>query len=181
VHRARAHLRNRHHLVGITPEAPTAEVAFGGRAPRTTLRYGAGEARATWETINATGRDAEVDYVMLGCPHYTLAQLHEAARLLHGRRVHADCALWIFTARAIKEQADRDGTTRALHDAGARVMTDSCSAMSRAVPKGTRVAAFDSAKQAHYLPAILGIQGWYGDVAECIDAACSGRWRGGFA
>jgi predicted aconitase len=169
-----------YHLVGLTPEAPNADVAFGGRAPQATLRYGIHEARATWQTINGAGRDAEVDYVMLGCPHYTLAQLHEAARLLHGRRVHAHCALWIFTARAIKEQADRDGTTQALHDAGARLMTDSCSAMSRAVPKGTRVAAFDSAKQAHYLPAILGIQGWYGDVVDCIDAACSGRWRGGF-
>ena len=57
-------------------------------------------------------------------------------------------------------------------------MTDSCSAMSRAVPKGARVAALDSAKQAHYLPAILGVQAWFGSAAECIDAACTGRWLG---
>ena len=38
--------------------------------------------------------------------------------------------------------------------AGARLMTDTCSAISQAVSPGTRVAAFDSAKQAHYLPAI---------------------------
>ena len=95
--------------------------------------------------------------------------------------MHADCELWIFTARAIKSVADRNGTTKVLEDAGVRVMTDSCSAMSRAAPKGTRVAAFDSAKQAHYLPAILGIQAWYGDTAECVDAACTGQWQGRFA
>lgn len=175
------------HLVGITPEAPTLEAAFGDaerlRAARAnhTLRFGLAEHRATWEKINATGKDTKVDYVMLGCPHYTLEQLWEAARLIEGRKVHADCELWIFTPRAIKAVADQNGTTGILEEAGARVMTDSCSAMSRGVPKGTRVAAFDSAKQAHYLPAILGVQAWYGDTAECIDAACSGRWQGRFA
>jgi hypothetical protein len=53
--------------------------------------------------------------------------------------------------------------------------------LSRAALQGTRVAAFDSAKQAHYLPAILGIQAWYGDTAECVDAACTGQWQGRFA
>lgn len=169
------------HLAGITPEAPSAEVAFGGNRPLATLAFGAAERRATWERLNGSANDTRVDYVMLGCPHYTLVQLEEAARLLDGRRVHADCALWIFTARSIKAQADASGLTQRLHGCGARVMTDSCSAMSRAVPPGTRVAAFDSAKQAHYLPAILGIQAWYGDVAECIEAACSGRWPAGHA
>ena len=45
-------------------------------------------------------------------------------------------------------------------------------------PTGTRVFATDSAKQAHYLPAILGIQAWFGTTAECVDAAVTGRWRG---
>jgi predicted aconitase len=57
-------------------------------------------------------------------------------------------------------------------------MTDTCSAISQAVPTGTRVAAFDSAKQTHYLPAIMGIEGWFGTTQECIDAACTGRWEG---
>lgn len=170
-----------YHLVGITPEAPSAEAAFGGRAPVRTLRYGAAERTATWERLNATASDTHVDYVMLGCPHYTLEQLWEAARLIEGRRVHPSCELWIFTAGAIKSVADRNGTTKILADAGARVMTDSCSAMSRAAPKGARVAAFDSAKQAHYLPAILGIQAWYGSTAECIEAACTGRWPRSFS
>lgn len=57
-------------------------------------------------------------------------------------------------------------------------MTDTCSAIGKVVPKGTRVAAVDSAKQAHYLPAIMGIQAWFGTTADCVQAAIEGRWRG---
>ncbi len=38
-------------------------------------------------------------------------------------------------------------------------MSDTCPAISRYAPKGTRVIATDSAKQAHYLPAILRTAG----------------------
>ena len=113
---------------------------------------------------------------MLGCPHYTIEQIWEAAQLLEGRKVHENSALWIFTPRAIKEIATRNGYTAIIEAAGGKIMTDSCSAMSRAVPPGTRVVALDSAKQAHYLPAILGLQAWFGTTAQCIDAACTGRW-----
>ena len=129
------------------------------------------------ERINANGTDRKVDYVMLGCPHYTIEQIWEAAQLLEGRKVHENSALWIFTPRAIKEIANRNGYTQIIEAAGGKLMTDSCSAMSRAVPPGTKVVALDSAKQAHYLPAILGLQAWFGTTAQCIDAACTGQWN----
>jgi predicted aconitase len=62
--------------------------------------------------------------------------------------------------------------------AGGRVLADSCPAMSRAAPLGTKVFATDSAKQAHYLPAILGIEAWFGTLDECVNAAVTGRWNG---
>jgi predicted aconitase len=164
------------HLVGVTPEASTLAQATGGRALQETRPYGRRERQDTLARINATAHDRRVDYVMLGCPHYTIEQIWEAAQLLEGRKVHADCALWIWTPRAIKALADRNGYTQAIESAGGKLMTDSCSAMSRAVPPGTRVVALDSAKQAHYLPAILGVQAWFGTTAQCIDAACTGAW-----
>jgi predicted aconitase len=115
---------------------------------------------------------------MLGCPHYSLEQIWEAAQLLEGRRVHSNSSLWIFTPRAIKSLADQAGYTKIITDAGGHLMSDTCSAMGRVMPKGTRVAAVDSMKQAHYLPAIMGIQAWFGTTAECIEAACTGRWNG---
>ncbi len=164
------------HLAGVTPEANTLEQATGGRKLKEVRRYGERERRETFERINAFGTDRDVDYVMLGCPHYTIEQIWEAAQLLEGRKIHENSALWIFTPRAIKALADRNGYTKIIEDAGGLIMTDSCSAMSRAVPKGTKVVALDSAKQAHYLPAILGVQAWFGTTAQCVDAACTGKW-----
>lgn len=167
-----------YHLVGVTPEANTLEQAYGGNKPEEVRHYGAREREETLARINATGSDRKVDYVMLGCPHYTIEQIWEAAQLIEGRKVHENCALWIFTPRAIKDVATRNGYTQIIEAAGGKILTDSCSAMSRAVPPGTRVVALDSAKQAHYLPAILGLQAWFGTTAQCIDAACTGRWSG---
>lgn len=168
-----------YHMTGITPEAKTLEEAFGGAVRGERFTYGAKERRATYEQLNSVGAGRDVDYVMLGCPHYSADQLAEAARLLEGRRVHANSNLWIFTSRAVKATAEASGSAEIIRRSGARLMTDTCSAISQAVPAGTRVAAFDSAKQTHYLPAIMGIEGWFGTTAECIDAACTGRWNGG--
>jgi predicted aconitase len=167
-----------YHLVGITPEAPTEAAAFGGNTPVETFRYGPTERRQVYENLNSNARDAEVDYVMLGCPHAALEQIEEAVRLLAGRKISASCRLWIFTSRAVKLLADQAGYTTAIRAAGGHLLTDTCSAIGQALPPGTKVAALDSAKQVHYLPAIMGIQAWFGSTADCIDAALTGRWNG---
>jgi hypothetical protein len=167
-----------YHLVGITPEAATQESAFGRNRPAERFRYGPAERRQAYEQVNATAKDGNVDFIMLGCPHYTIEQIWEACRLLEGKRVHENTSLWIFTPRATKQLADQNGYTRIITDAGGKLMSDTCSALGRVLPKGTRVAAVDSAKQAHYLPAIMGVQCWFGSTADCIDAAVTGKWHG---
>jgi predicted aconitase len=167
-----------YHIVSVTPEAPTERAAFGPRSPEETFRYDAAARRRTYETLNANARDPNVDYVMLGCPHAALEQIEEACRLLAGRKISDNCRLWIFTSRIVKQQADQAGLTKIIRDAGGHVLTDTCSAIGQALPPGTKVAALDSAKQVHYLPAIMGIQAWFGDTADCINAALTGRWNG---
>ena len=53
--------------------------------------------------------------------------------------------------------------------------------VARLASEGVKVAATDSCKQAHYLPAILGFETWLGTTEQCVDAALTGRWRGGLA
>jgi hypothetical protein len=166
-----------YHIVGVTPEAESLDAAFGGRRPTGTFRYGPDERRRTYEQLNANGRDTNVDYVMLGCPHAALEQIRDACALLDGRRISANCNLWIFTSRAVREEADRAGYSKIIAGAGGLLMTDTCSAFAQAIPPGTKVVALDSAKQAHYLPAIMGVQAWFGSTADCIEAAITGRWR----
>jgi len=167
-----------YHIVGVTPEADSIEVAFGPKRPLETFRYGKDERRCVYDRLNANASDPNVDFVMLGCPHAAIEQLHEAARLLEGKKVSANCNLWIFTSRAVKSQAYEAGIVKTLSDAGAVLLTDTCSAFAQALPPGTKVAALDSAKQVHYLPAILRVQAWFGSTADCINAALTGRWSG---
>jgi hypothetical protein len=167
-----------YHIVGVTPEAETVEEAFGPSRPVDVFKYGEAERRRIYEQLNSNASDPEVDFVMLGCPHYSLEQIEEACRLLEGKRVSENCRLWIFTSRAVRSLADLKGYTNVISEAGGVLMTDTCSAFAQALPTGTKVAALDSAKQAHYLPAIMGIQAWFGSTKDCIDAAVTGRWNG---
>lgn len=167
-----------YHVVGATPEAPDVETAFGPNTPMEIFCYGTAERRAIYEDLNVTATDPAVDFVMLGCPHYAIEQIAEVCNLLQGRRISASCRLWLFTSRAVRDVADRQGLTQRIQDAGGVLLTDTCSAIGLAVPPGTRVAALDSAKQAHYLPAMLGVQAWFGSMRDCIDAAVTGYWHG---
>jgi hypothetical protein len=167
-----------YHIVGVTPEAETLDIAFGPKRPLETFRYGKEEQRQVYDRLNANGRDSNVDFVMLGCPHAAIEQLRDVARLLDGKKVSGNCALWIFTSRAVKSQAQEEGLLATLASAGAVLLTDTCSAFAQALSPGTKVAALDSAKQVHYLPAILGIQAWFGSTTDCINPALTGRWTG---
>jgi predicted aconitase len=167
-----------YHMVGVTPEAPTREAAFGPNLPLSVIHYGANERRRTYDNLNIRGKSTDVDYVMLGCPHAALEQIAEAASMLEGRNVNGKSALWIFTSRAVKLQAEAAGHVETIRKAGGIVMTDTCSAISQVIPPGTKVAALDSAKQTHYLPAFMGIEAWYGTTADCINAAVTGKWSG---
>ena len=168
-----------YHIPGITPEAPTVAAAFGGVEPPDAIHYGPRERRATYEDLNSQGSTSDVDFVLLGCPHASIDQIWRAARALDGRRLSSGTQLWIMAPRALKTIADRSGYTEIIERAGGRILADSCPAMSQVVPVGTRVFATDSAKQAHYLPAFLGIEAWFGSLEDCVDAAVTGSWTGG--
>ena len=166
-----------YHIIGVTPEAPTMEVAFGGKKPEEVLDYGKAERRQTYENLNSA-RDEKVDLVNIGCPHYSLEQLRDVARLLDGKKVHASTNLWIWTAHQLKDVADRNGYTDIITGAGGHLLTDSCPLNTNLFPHGTKIIATDSAKQAHYAPAIAGVDVWFGTVQECIDCAITGKWQG---
>jgi predicted aconitase len=164
-----------YHLVGMTPEAPTLDAALGGKQPQETIRFGRAEMQTAYERLNCAD-DPNVDFVMLGCPHASIEQVHIVARLLEGKKLSGNTELWMFTPKALKAHADRMGYTEVIESAGAYLMSDSCPALSRVYPEGVKTAATDSCKQAHYLPATLGFDTWFGSVEDCVNAAVTGRW-----
>jgi predicted aconitase len=170
-----------YHIPGVTPEAQSVEQAFGGRKMRGKLKFGKKERNAAYENLNISAKSHAVDFIMLGCPHNSIEQMWEVARLIEGKKVSANTYLWVHTPSAIRHVATRSGFVKIIEDAGGHVMSDTCPAISRALPKGVKVVATDSAKQAHYLPALTGVETWFGSISDCVDAAVAGRWTGGLA
>src|SRR5262249_39803168 len=71
------------HIVGVTPEALTIDSAFQERSPRQTVAITMDGLRAARrELTTATG--AELDLVVLGSPHFSLAEFKKLAPLLEG-------------------------------------------------------------------------------------------------
>ncbi len=169
-----------YHIVGMTPEASTLEIALGGKKPVETIRVCRKELQTAYDNLNCA-TDPNLDFIMLGCPHSSIEQVGIVAGLLEGKHLSENTQLWIFTPRALKAHADRMGYTKIIEDAGAYLMTDTCPALGRVFPEGARVVATDSCKQAHYLPAILDMQTWFGTVEDCVNGAVAGRWRGSFS
>lgn len=168
------------HAVGITPEAPTVEAALGGRKPEMTIAVGRKEIDGTFKEL-CSATEPKVDYVFLGCPHVTIPEMEEIARLLQGKRVKSGVLLVIGTAEPLRLLAQEMGLVDVIQDAGGMVVSGMCSAGSflrRGVPKGFHVGvvATNAAKAAHYLK-VGGVQVWFGTMPECIEAAIRGKWE----
>lgn len=168
-----------YHIPGITPEARTLEEAFAGGAPEEVFTFDAAARKQMYDTLQSA-TDPKIDFVMLGCPHNSIDQMARIAMMLDGKKIHPDVKVWVHTPRAIRETAKRSGYVAMIEAAGGTVMSDTCPAISRRLPPGVRVIATDSAKQAHYLPAIAKVEGWFGSLDACINAAIAGRWEGDY-
>lgn len=164
-----------YHIVGVTPEAPTLKAAFGGEKPKDTISVGKEEIKHGRDLL-CTGGPEKVDFVMLGCPHYTVKQLARVAELLQGKKVHRDVTLWVFAPSAVRHTGDVMGITDVIKKAGGLVLSGTCPCGARKIPPNTKVMATDAAKQAHYATAYFPVDMWFGSVEECVNAAITGQW-----
>jgi hypothetical protein len=163
------------HIVGVTPEAPTVEAAFGGKNYETVLitdkEIEEGKQKLT------SAKDKKVDYVAIGCPHCSLRQIKEIAMLLENKKISKDVTLWVHTNVAIKSIASHLGYVKIIENAGGIMTQDLCTVLGNPEALGFKVLATNSAKMAFYAPGSNGLDVWYGNVQQCIDAAIKGYWN----
>ena len=167
------------HAVGLTPEAPTLEMATGNRKLET-LPLGQKEIKETKEFLDRNDL-SEVDCVFMGCPHMDFEEVAGLAKRLSGRKVHSGVALWLFAANGVWNNCERSGLNQVLRDSGAVLISDTCPTITILKEvmesRGLKSAATNSAKQAHYLPSSWGIKTHFGSTEACIEAAITGKWR----
>lgn len=156
-----------YHIAGVTPEADQPDIL---RPDHETILIN--DLTSAYQALNSDAR--EIDLVWFGCPHAGLEEIAEVARLLAGQRIRA--ALWITTARQVREQATTEGLTAVIEASGGRVVADMCAVVAPMQELGFRSVATPSAKGAFYLPSHAGLAVRYGTVEQCVEAAISGVW-----
>ena len=167
------------HMVGITPEAPTPEIALGGKKPENNISVGQREMRSSFQKLTTTQRE-EVDLVCFGCPHCSIPQIREIASLLHNQKIHPNARLWVATSGHLKIMAQRMGYVEIIERAGGLVLADLCVAPGapfHLVP-GVKTVAINSARGAYFIPGACNVDVIFGDTKDCVQAALTGKWRG---
>jgi predicted aconitase len=165
------------HIAGITPEAPTMAVALGGKKPVDEIVVSKREMEKAYAQYQ--GQDGEsVDLVVFGCPHLTVAEIGQVARLLEGRKVSGNTRLWLGSGHQIITLAKRMGYVDAIEQAGG-VFAQCCMAgiPFGQLPEGTATLATNSIKAAHYISRLIGIKVIYGSTQDCVESAITGVWE----
>jgi len=162
------------HLVGITPEAATVEAAFRGVVPqqvRDITRVDLLAARR--ELTTADGQ--LLDMVILGSPHFSVAEFARLAPLVEGRHRHPGVRFLITSGRMMKEAAEKAGVLAPILQFGAQITLDTCILASPMLPSDIRTLMTNSAKYAYYAPSLLKTRVTFGSLADCVRSAVEGR------
>ncbi|MDD4075020.1 MAG: aconitase X [Eubacteriales bacterium] len=167
------------HIEGITPEAPTKEIALGGKTEWPVYHITQADYDESFRLLCDEG-SAPVQLVSCGCPHYTLQEIRDCADYIQGKKVKEGVTLIFWTNSALREAARLSGYLDTIEAAGATIGTNGCPLVQGAACyKGVTGMAVDAAKQAHYNRSYLKNGNmFYGTMEQCVDAAVSGIWEG---
>ncbi|WP_349960827.1 aconitase X [Rhizobium sp. ZPR3] len=158
------------HVEGVTPEAVD---ALNPKADR--LAITRTDMAAAWKMLNEGPETVEL--VAIGSPHASLAECRALADAFGGRRRLPEVMVIVTAGRDVITAAEADGTLARLHDSGVQVLPDLCwcSISEPVFPPGTRAVMTNSGKYAHYGPGLSGRAVRFGSLADCVEAAVTGR------
>ncbi len=162
------------HIPGVTPEAPTLEAAFHGREPDELVSISMDRLRAGRSNLT-TAPGTELDMVVLGSPHFSLAEFQSLAPLLNGVSKHPSVQFLITTSRAMAVLAERAGLLEPIREFGGRITLDTCILTTPMLPETINSLMTNSAKYAYYSPGLLNVSVAYGGMEECVQSAVLGQ------
>ncbi|MGC9554316.1 MAG: aconitase X catalytic domain-containing protein [Thermoplasmatota archaeon] len=149
-----------YHVEDMTPEAHLMET--DGLETLTIEQHHLQDA---YDTLT-TGQ--EPDVVITGCPHASLRELMDIARMVKGKRLRKP--LWVCTSRAVKETAQRMGLVEDIMAAGGRVVADTCMVVAP-IENLFSTTAVNSGKAAAYLPGFCKQQVVFNNLRHLLEEA----------
>jgi len=113
--------------------------------------------------------------VVLGSPHFSLAEFRMLAPLLAGQRRNPDVQFLVTTSRVVAELARRAGLLEPLREFGGRLTVDTCILTTPMLPAEVKLLMTNSAKYAYYAPGLLGVSVAFGGLQDCVGSAVAGQ------
>jgi predicted aconitase len=162
------------HIVGVTPEAPTFSAAFQGSSPGKTVPVAMAQLRRARRELT-TAEGASLDMVVLGSPHFSLAEFRQLAPLVAGKHAHPAVTFLVTSSRAMALLAQKAGVLEPIRQFGARLTVDTCILATPMLPPEINRLMTNSAKYAYYAPGLLDTEITFGSLEDCVNSAITGR------
>ncbi len=162
------------HIVGVTPEAPTRDAAFQSRAPAQIIDVTMDALRAARRELT-TADGEQLDMVVLGSPHFSLAEFKQLVPLVAGKRANPRVQFLVTSSRAMTLLAKQAGFLDALQVFGGKVTVDTCILASPMLPPEIKTLMTNSGKYAYYAPGMLNTRVTFGSLVDCVQSAVEGR------
>ena len=162
------------HIVGVTPEAATLEDAFQGRAAEEQQEIGIQELNQARRELT-TAEGGRLGMVVLGSPHFSLAEFRRLAPLLQGARRHRDVRFLVTSSRAMVALAEEAGLLQPLRDFGGEITVDTCILTTPMLHPEIKTLMTNSAKYAYYAPGLLKAEMVFGSLQDCVASAVAGK------
>ena len=122
--------------------------------------------------IELDDKEAEIDFISVGCPHASIKEIGEIAKMLDGKQVADGKTVWITTAKPTKDLAKKMGYYDKIEKAGAFLVADACCAVAPLKGKFSGLMT-DSAKACFYARGKNKFKTEIRTVEECIQEAVS--------
>jgi hypothetical protein len=158
-----------YHIVGVTPEAGTLAESLQGLPPEIEVTITQKDLDAQIDKFSDAA--GQIDFVMFGCPHYTIRQVQEIAQIVEGKKLKTE--LWILTSSYTQEMVKRMGLMEIIENAGGYVVKDTCPDQPCWRHLMGKKGATDSPKCAYY-PRRRNIKFVVRDMKTCVHAALKG-------
>ena len=162
------------HIVGLTPESPTLEAAFQGQNLFKTIDVTMESLRQARRELTHATSD-KLDMVVLGSPHFSLAEFRRLAPLLEGRKKHPKVKFLVTSSRVMVAMAEQAGLLEPLRAFGGQLTVDTCILTTPMLPPEIQNLMTNSAKFAYYTPGLLDRQMAFGSLEDCVRSAVAGR------
>jgi predicted aconitase len=112
------------HFVGVTPEAPSIEVAMGGVSLFERISISETEIRNVYKNYSLGDGDARL--VVFSGPQQSLFEMKNLAALFENRKIMAGTTCIVTTNSAILKQSRDLGYAKTLEDAGVTILEGVC-------------------------------------------------------